>query len=205
MKRNKKNEQPYQLSLWGKFDDLTDSEILSRITKKEEALDDDWSGNYRLEQIFNRLTPSTRKVAESVIELYRRRDATDTQRCKMLHSKAVAQYMAPVMAEQEVEEFWIIGLNKALKAINRVRISVGGLDCCMADVRVIFYELIKMRATNFICIHNHPSGNLQPSREDRNLTSKIIQAGKIMSINMTDHLILSPNGDYFSFQDEGLM
>lgn len=203
MKR-KINNDPLQLSLWNKFEELTDSQILSGITRKEEFIGDDSFGSYRMQLIFNRLTPRTRKVAESVIELYKRRDLTKTRCNKINSSISVFNVMNPIIGDLEHEEFWIIGLNNNATPIAKRRISVGGLDQTAADVRVIFRELIQMNATALIAVHNHPSGNLQPSRQDKELTKKIAQAGQIMSIRLMDHVIITADA-YYSFNDEGLL
>lgn len=203
MKR-KNNNDPMQLSLWNKFEDMSDSQILSGITRKEEFIDDDSFGSYRMQLIFNRLTPRTRKVAESVIELYKRRDLTKTRCNKINSSISVFNVMNPIIGDLEHEEFWIIGLNNNATQIAKRRISVGGLDQTAADVRVIFRELIQMNATALIAVHNHPSGNLQPSRQDKELTKKIAQAGQIMSIRLMDHVIITADA-YYSFNDEGLL
>ncbi len=202
--RRRKMYDPLQLSLWNKFDDMTDSQILAGITRKEEFIDDDSFGSYRMQKIFNRLTPHTRRVAESVIELYKRRDIPKIRHEKMTNSMAVSELMQPKIGDITHEEFWIIGLNNNNKMIAHKRISMGGLDQTAADVRIIFRELILMNATAFIAVHNHPSGNLHPSRQDKELTKKIAQAGSIMSIRLLDHIIIASDG-YYSFNDEGVL
>ena len=204
MKRKNNNNDPMQLSLWNKFEDMSDSQILSGITKKEECLDDETFGSYRMQLIFNRLMPRTRKVAESVIELYKRRDLAKNRRDKIVCSKSVFELLHPMIGDLEHEEFWIIGLNSNGRVIATKRISIGGIDQTAADVRIIFRELIQMNATALIAVHNHPSGNLQPSRQDKELTKKIAQAGGIMSIKLFDHVIIASDG-YYSFNDEGLL
>lgn len=202
--RKRKMYDPLQLSLWGKFDEMTDSEILSTITKRDENLDDESFGSYRMQLIFNRLTPHTRRVAESVIELYKRRDLTK-KRCNKLNSSiAVFNLMNPAVADLEHEEFWIIGLNNNATPIAKKRISVGGIDHTSVDVRIVFRELVLMNATALIAVHNHPSGKLKPSTQDKELTKKIAQAGSIMSIKLLDHVIITAEG-YYSFNDEGIL
>lgn len=84
-------------------------------------------------------------------------------------------------------------------------ISKGGITSTAVDLRVVFAAALKARATAIILSHCHPSGNLKPSRADIELTKKFDQAGKILDIQILDHLILSPEGGYYSFADEGLV
>ncbi|RFZ82070.1 JAB domain-containing protein [Mucilaginibacter terrenus] len=102
------------------------------------------------------------------------------------------------------EEFWIMLLSRSAKVIAKELISKGGLSGTVADPRVIYHIAIQHQASSLILIHNHPSGNLKPSREDIILTKKIADAGKLLDINVLDHLIISDNG-YFSFGDEGMI
>ena len=74
----------------------------------------------------------------------------------------------------------------------------------MVDIRVLFKAAIDHFATAIVIAHNHPSGNLKPSQEDRNITKQIGDAGKILSIQLLDHIIVAQNS-YFSFADEGLL
>ena len=80
----------------------------------------------------------------------------------------------------------------------------GGITGTVADPRVIFKKALAEDAVSIIIFHNHPSGNLQPSRADEALTAHIVQAAKLFDIRLLDHLIVSEEG-YFSFADEGLI
>lgn len=83
-------------------------------------------------------------------------------------------------------------------------VSKGGLSGTVADPKIIFHMALQHQASAIIMVHNHPSGNLKPSREDLVLTKKIADAGRMLDINVLDHLIITDNG-YFSFGDEGLL
>jgi DNA repair protein RadC len=102
------------------------------------------------------------------------------------------------------EEFKILLLNRGNKAIGIFTVSSGGAAGTVADPKIIFMAALKGNASHIILAHNHPSGNLKPSKADEELTQKIRQGGKILEINVLDHLIVTTEG-YFSFADEGLM
>ena len=102
------------------------------------------------------------------------------------------------------EEFWVLLLNQATKLIDKIRISSGGIDGTYADVRSILREALMQRATQIAVVHNHPSGNIQPSQPDRTLTEHIRKAADTMNIRLIDHVIVCEDG-FYSFADEGLL
>jgi len=81
-------------------------------------------------------------------------------------------------------------------------VSRGGTSGTVVDAKIIFAAAIKARADGIILAHNHPSGNLQPSQADLDLTRKLRQAGEVLDISILDHLILAPDSGYYSFADE---
>jgi len=103
---------------------------------------------------------------------------------------------------QFLEQFKIILLSTANKVLGIFEVSSGGINCVTVDQRIIFAAAIKANATQIILAHNHPSGNLKPSSADLMLTKNLVEAGKILNIKITDHLIVTANG-YYSFADEG--
>jgi len=103
------------------------------------------------------------------------------------------------------EAFYILCLNRANKVIGYALISIGGLSGTVADPKVIFSTALLAAASSIILAHNHPSGNHEPSQADIALTKKAIQAGSLLDIQVLDHLIITPDGTYFSFADENLM
>jgi DNA repair protein RadC len=102
------------------------------------------------------------------------------------------------------EEFWIMLIGRSSKVIAKELVSKGGLSGTVADPKIIYHMALQHQASAIIMVHNHPSGNLKPSREDLVLTKKIADAGRMLDINVLDHLIITDNG-YFSFGDEGLL
>jgi DNA repair protein RadC len=84
-------------------------------------------------------------------------------------------------------------------------VSKGGISGTVTDVRVILQAAIKANASGIIACHNHPSGNIQPSESDSRLTQKIKEAGQVMDIQLLDHLIITTEGKYYSFADNGLL
>ena len=103
-----------------------------------------------------------------------------------------------------VEQFKVLFLNRANKVLCLYNVSSGGITGTVADPRLIFIAALKVHAVSLILCHNHPSGNLSPSRADEELTQKIKGAGSLLDIQVLDHLILTEDS-YFSFADEGLL
>lgn len=139
----------------------------------------------------------------AALELGRRRkDSKIADRPQITSSRDVFEIMAPVYADLNHEEFWILLLNTANRVIARHKLSRGGRAGTIVDVKILFEEVLSYRATSIILTHNHPSGNLKPSEQDRSLTKKVVQAGNLLDIKVLDHLIFAETS-YFSFTDEG--
>lgn len=122
-------------------------------------------------------------------------------------SQAFFNYMLPTLADLDHEEFWAIYMNNRNKVIGRQRISIGGQTDTTVDQRIIFRGAIEAKATVVAVAHNHPSGTLRPSREDRNITRKLSEAGNLLGIRLCEHIIVAigPDNrpDYYSFHDNG--
>ena len=105
-----------------------------------------------------------------------------------------------------VERFCVLYLNQNNQVRGVYELSRGGLTGTVADVRLIIGTALKIMATSIILSHNHPSGNLNPSEPDKQLTEKIRNAARMMEMQLFDHLILSPvDGKYFSFAENNLI
>ncbi|CAM4342968.1 JAB domain-containing protein [Gillisia limnaea] len=103
------------------------------------------------------------------------------------------------------ECFKVMLLNNSNKVKGIFEVSTGGITGTLVDVRILFAVILKSLSTSIIISHNHPSGNLKPSEADKQLTNKIKNAGEFLDIKLLDHLIIIPDGDYFSFADEGIL
>lgn len=105
---------------------------------------------------------------------------------------------------QVQEEVKIIFLNDALMVLGFYSLSKGGISSSIVDIRLILSVALKAIATGVILVHNHPTGNLKPSKADLDITKKLKSACDVMGINLLDHLIISKE-NYFSFADECLL
>jgi len=105
---------------------------------------------------------------------------------------------------QWTEEFILVCLNRAHKVIGYYKVGAGGFSGVVCDVKVIMTMALQSSASSLIVAHNHPSGNLKPSANDKSMTDKINAACKILDINLLDHIILTADGSY-SFAEEGYL
>jgi DNA repair protein RadC len=141
----------------------------------------------------------------AALELGRRRKLTETPEIIQIRSsKDVSDIFQPLLADLPHEEFWVLFLNRSNRIINRMKLSQGGISGTVTDVRMVMKKAIEYLASGIIVCHNHPSGNLNPSESDTNITRKIKEAGNLMDIQLLDHLIITEK-DYFSFADNGLI
>ncbi len=141
----------------------------------------------------------------AALEIGRRRHSADIlNKHKVTSSKEIAEYLKTNLKDYSHEVFAVIFLNRANKINHFEIVSQGGLTGTVADTRVILKKAVECAATSLILSHNHPSGNLKPSRQDEELTQKIKQAAAFLDIKVLDHVIVSDEG-YFSFADEGML
>ena len=132
----------------------------------------------------------------------RRKDTEAEQRADLGSATAIYNFMHPKLQDLDVEEFHVLLLNQSYKLIKEVCISHGGITETAVDVRVIMKEAILNNATVLVACHNHPSGNLQPSSQDDNLTRSLKRACETMRIYFLDHVIIT-DGNYFSYHEQG--
>jgi len=136
-------------------------------------------------------------------------EISDAKEVILNDSMAIFNYMSSLMVDLDHEEFWAIYLSIRNKVIARQRIALGGQTETYVDPRIVFRGALECKAVNVVVLHNHPSGGLHPSVHDRHITKQLVEGGKLLNINIKDHIIiaLSPNGraDYYSFHDNGLL
>ncbi|RPA68746.1 DNA repair protein RadC [Cyclobacteriaceae bacterium YHN15] len=142
----------------------------------------------------------------SALELGRRRKLVTAlpQKVKISASSDVFQLMKPELLDEPVEYFYILLLNRANYVIKKQFISKGGTNGTVADPKIIFKHALDNLASSIILVHNHPSGNLKPSEQDRRLTARLKEVGKNLEVPVLDHVIFTDVA-YFSFADEGLI
>ena len=149
--------------------------------------------------------PAWSKVAE--VELVYRTTVKPSQRPVIKHSRDAYEAFLQVWDENKLgfqEEFKVLLLNQSSRVIGVYEASTGGMTTTVADPRLILVAALKGLAVSIIIGHNHPSGNLKPSRADEELTAKIREAARFLDINLLDHIIVTMEG-YYSFADGGLI
>lgn len=141
----------------------------------------------------------------AAFEISRRIKASD--RLKTSYSITSPELISKFIAQTRdlmKEAFFVVCLNSANKVIKTEKISEGSLDASIVHPREVFKVAIESSAKSIILVHNHPSGSLQPSNEDINVTRKLIEAGKILEIKVLDHIIIAGES-YFSFFEMGVV
>lgn len=141
----------------------------------------------------------------AALELGRRRKEQDPEsKPRISGSRDAFHLLQGDLMDLPKEEFWVLLLNRANRVIKKKRVSEGGVSGTVADPKIIFKLALEELASGVIVAHNHPSGNLQASQSDLDLTRKLKEAGKFLEIQLLDHLIVSGNR-YLSLADEGMM
>ncbi|MCA4808073.1 JAB domain-containing protein [Myroides odoratimimus] len=146
-------------------------------------------------------------LVASEIELIYKSKVKASERPKIESSYSAFEVALKAWDENKIElleQFKVLMLSNNNRVLGVLEISSGGITGTIVDLRLIFAALLKAKATAFILVHNHPSGKLQPSDADRQITQKIKQASNILDIALLDHLIITPES-YYSFADEGVL
>ncbi len=182
-------------------------ELSRRILK---SADDNLNelGKYDLK----RLTSNFKGIGEAkaitiiaALELGKRRKISEIpQKRKITGSQDIYQIFYPLLIDLQHEEFWILLLSRSNHVINKIKISQGGVSETAVDVKLILKEAVLSLASGMILVHNHPSGNMRPSRPDDLLTQKIAEGARFLDIVVLDHIIICEKG-YYSYGDEGRM
>lgn len=143
------------------------------------------------------------KVAE--VELSYRNRVPYNERKRVIDSHTAYKVLLENYSENTIgyrESFKVLYLNKAYQVLGCSTISEGGITATCADVRNVLQGALLTNATAMILAHNHPSGSTRPSNEDDKLTRKIVDAARIMDIQVNDHIILTSE-NFYSYSDEG--
>ncbi|WP_317040368.1 RadC family protein [Robiginitalea myxolifaciens] len=158
----------------------------------------------RLQQ-FKGIGPAKAVILSAALEIGRRlQEDPGGKQVRIRQSRDAFLLLKSRIGHLEHEEFWVICLNSANKVLCTHQLSKGGITGTLVDVRLILKKALELQAVALVLAHNHPSGNLKPSRADQQITRKVKRAANLMDIRVLDHLIL--NGEeYYSFADEQLL
>ena len=135
-----------------------------------------------------------------------KKDPTNFERVKITSSQDSADYIRQFYSDdiEIFESFFILLLNRQNKTIGYAKISQGGVAGTVVDAKIILKYIVDTLASAVILCHNHPSGNLNPSTQDLEITKKLSQAAKLVDSQVIDHIILTPDS-FYSFADNGLI
>lgn len=153
-------------------------------------------------ELFSALSPAKRQLAIAAVEVYKQFQLRPQTEC-IRYAYDIRNYCRPMLDDAIVEECWILLLSQSQRVKRVQRISVGGLASTVVDVRVIAKEAILANASAVALVHNHPSGNTRPSREDDRLTDQVQKGLMMLNIRLIDHVILAGGDRYYSYSEEG--
>lgn len=154
--------------------------------------------------LFKGIGPAKALTIVAACELWKRREGDDISRTKYIKSSLdLFRYYHPLLCDCNIEQCHVLLLNSKNGVIDNTLVSTGGLTATTVDIRLVMREALMKRATAIALCHNHPSGNIMPSRDDNELTRKLRDACQVMNIRFLDHIIVA--GDrYYSYSDEGI-
>jgi DNA repair protein RadC len=221
--KRSEDERPREKLLTFGAETLTDSELMAILinngTRNKSAID---LAKELLENYDNNLFELTKCEVESfktldgigdakatilaaAFELGKRIKIADLDiKDKITSPEKIGKYFIHKLASETVEKFYAVYLNTANKIIKEKQITSGILNASLVHPREVFKTAISLSANTIILVHNHPSGNTTPSKEDINITHQLVEAGKIIDIKILDHLIIAGNS-FYSFNANGLL
>ena len=215
-------ERPRERLLQQGAQHLTEAELLGILigkgTTRKTAIDlaRELLDRYEsLENLFSRspselmkingIGPAKAATLSAAFQLVRRiQSKTSKDQPSFKRAKDVANLYLPLMKDLRKEVFRVLLLSRSNRLIKEVTISEGTLDASIVHPRDVFREALLESAAGVILLHNHPSGNPNPSEEDIRITKQLVEAGRVMGIKVYDHIILAGE-DYRSLADEGLI
>ncbi len=215
LKELPKNERPREkLKKYG-VNNLTNEELLTiligsgnkygnvqnlshKILSSIENISDLVNLNYEALSKIKGLGPSKISIILAAIELSKRVKRVDLVDVKVDSTKKVFAYFENVFSNEMQECFYAVFLDASKKVIRIKLLFKGTLDHSLVHPRELFKEAYLLSASSIICVHNHPSGNITPSKEDKMLTDNLVRIGHIHGIPVIDHIIIGKN-EYYSF------
>jgi DNA repair protein RadC len=215
-------ERPRERLLQQGAQHLTEAELLGILigkgTRRKTAIDlaRELLDRYEsLENLFSRSPSELMKIKgigsakaatlSAAFQLVRRiQSKTSKSQPSFKRAKDVANLYLPLMKDLRKEVFRVLLLSRSNRLIKEVTISEGTLDASIVHPRDVFREALLESAAGVILLHNHPSGNPNPSEEDLRITKQLVEAGRVMGIKVYDHIILAGE-DYRSLADDGLI
>lgn len=215
-------ERPRERLLQQGAQHLTEAELLGILigkgTTRKTAIDlaRELLDRYKsLENLFSRSPSELMKIKgigsakaatlSAAFQLVRRiQSKTSKDQPSFKRAKDVANLYLPLMKDLRKEVFRVLLLSRSNRLIKEVTISEGTLDASIVHPRDVFREALLESAAGVILLHNHPSGNPNPSEEDIRITKQLVEAGRVMGIKVYDHIILAGE-DYRSLADDGLI
>ena len=147
------------------------------------------------------------QLAATEVRLVYKTKVKPSDRVQLNDSAATYKFLMTTWDQNKLElqeQFKVILMNNKNRVLGLYELSTGGVTGTVADPKLIFMAALKANANTIIVAHNHPSGDPHPSIRDKNLTKKVTQAGRLLDINVHDHIVITRHF-YYSFADNGLM
>ncbi len=184
--------------------DLSSKEVALNLIKKSKTASNLVNISYNQLLEIKGIGPTKAIELLSALELGKRLylKVDNNQKIILKCAEDIYQYMKYLFYEKKQEYFYCIYLNPKCEVIERRLLFMGTMNRSIVHPREIFKYAYLNSASSIICVHNHPSGNIKPSREDIRLTESLVELGKVNSIPIVDHLIIG-DSNYYSFYEDG--
>ncbi|HHJ53392.1 MAG TPA: JAB domain-containing protein [Caldithrix abyssi] len=186
--------------------ELNAVELARKLLRHFKTLEALSRASFKELQAISGIGPAKAVTLLAAFQLYRnlQKEQAENEVVRFTNPEQVAKIYQPVLGHEKQEVFYVLFLDAAMQRIADMPITKGIMDSSLVHPREVFHAAIRHMAKGIIVLHNHPSGNLQPSAQDQEITDRLVKSGKILDIPVYDHLIITADG-YFSFKEAGLM
>ena len=184
--------------------DNSAKELASILIREVGGLQNLNSINYVMLKRIKGIGPAKACDIIASIELGKRinKEIDDLKNIRLNSTNLVYEYYRPLLKDKKQECFYCVYLDNDKKIIKDKLLFIGTVNYSVVHPREVFKEAYMLSASGFICVHNHPSGNILPSKQDLDITNNLIEVGKILGIKLIDHIIVGKN-NYYSFLENG--
>ncbi len=181
-------------------------ELARKLLRKFNGLESLSNASLKELQEVDGVGPAKAVTLSAAFQLYRnlQEEKARQEIVSFRNPAEVAGIYQPILGHRTQESFYVVLLNTAMKRLLDFEVTKGTLDSSLVHPREVFNLAVRNMAKGLIVLHNHPSGKLSPSEEDIRITKRLVESGKILGIEVYDHIIITADG-YYSMKENGLM
>lgn len=203
---NLNNEELLSILLKTGSKNVSAKDLANNLLKKVGSIQKLGEINYQILRKIKGIGDAKACSILTAIELGKRikQENNSLMNLQITNAETVFKYFNNIFEDKKQEYFYCVYLDNIKKVLEAKLLFIGTINQSLVHPREVFKEALLLSASGIICVHNHPSGNILPSKDDLTLTKKLVEVGNLIGIKVIDHLIIGKN-QYYSFMENGDM